>query len=376
MIDYFNIYKQDKNLLKKIKNDFDKIIKSSSFILGSYVNKFEKTFSNYTGSKYVVSCANGTDAIFLAIKALNLPNGSEVIAPAMTYCSTIFSILNSGLKPILVDINYDNPLINTQLIEKKITHKTSLILPVHLHGSVVDILDIKKILIKYPNIKILDDCAQAHGSYYCQNCKLDNKICCKKGKLVGNLSDASAFSFYPGKNLGAYGDGGAVTTNNQNVYKKLIKLRNLGSLIKFKHEIIGYNSRLDTLQSAVLLRKIKYLNINNNKRRSIADFYNKNIINKSILLNYSRGSSYHQYAILSKNKKKLKEILKKNSIPFGEHYPISINKLDALKKYFKNEVFPNAENFAAKAISLPIDPNLNIKQLKKIVRVINTFEIN
>lgn len=376
MIDYFNIYKQDKNLLKKIKNDFDKIIKSSSFILGSYVNKFEKTFSKYTGSKYVVSCANGTDAIFLAIKALNLPHGSEVIAPAMTYCSTIFSILNSGLKPILVDINFDNPLINTQLIEKKITHKTSLILPVHLHGSVVDILDIKKILIKYPNIKILDDCAQAHGSYYCQNCKIYNKICCKKGKLVGNLSDASAFSFYPGKNLGAYGDGGAVTTNDQNVYKKLIKLRNLGSLIKFKHEIIGYNSRLDTLQSAVLLRKIKYLNINNNKRRSIADFYNKNIINKSILLKYSRGSSYHQYAILSKNKKKLKEILKKNSIPFGEHYPISINKLDALKKYFKNEVFPNAENFAAKAISLPIDPNLNIKQLKKIVRVINTFEIN
>ena len=375
MIDFFNIYKQDKNILNQIYTDFKLITKKTNFILGDFVENFELEFSKYVNSKYAIGCANGTDAIFLALKALKLPLGSEVILPAMTYCSTVFSVINAGLKPVLVDIDRNSPLINIDQINKKITKKTSLIIPVHLHGSVVDIKSIKKLINKYHSIKILDDSAQAHGARDCSNCKSVEDECCKNGKIVGNLADISTFSFYPGKNLGAYGDGGAITTNNKSIYLYLQKLRNMGSIKKFNHEIVGFNSRLDTLQAAILLRKLKYLDINNAKRKKIANFYNKKIYNKNILLIHSKGSVYHQYAIISNNRTSIIKSFIKNKIPFGMHYPAPIHKLKACKKLFENQHFPNAENFAKKTLSLPIDPNLTEKQLIKIINIINNIEI-
>ena len=360
MIKFLDIYKQDKKIINPILDDLKKIIKKNNFILGDSVANFENKFSKFCGAKYGIGCANGTDALIIALKSLNLKKGSEVIMPAMTYCSTAFAIIHAGLKPVLIDTDYLSPTMKIEELKKKINHKTKVILPVHLYGSVVDIPKIKK-LIKKRKIYIIDDCAQAHGAKF-------------KKKKVGSLADISCFSLYPGKNLGAYGDAGIITTNNKSFYNKIINYRNLGSVEKFKHTQVGVNSRLDTIQAAILIRKISLLKLYNSKRRKIANIYNKNIINQKIQkLNYSNNSVYHQYVILVKKRNSLIDILKKNQIQYGFHYPKSINQIDVLKKRFRNKKFFNAEYLAKNCISLPIDPNLKKNQINKIVNILNSF---
>ena len=236
-IKFFDIYNQDKNIhlsfIKILKDHF----KKNDFILGKSVNQFENNFSKFTKSKYSIGCANGTDALYLALKTLNLPKNSEVIVPAMTWISTVLSILNNNLKPVLVDVNKNDALISLKEI-KKINKNTKVILPVNLYGGVVNIQKIKKIIGK-KKIFIIEDSAQAHGG------KDDN------AKHIGKLSDLVCYSFYPGKNLGCYGDGGMVTTNKKKYYERLIRLRNLGSKLKHKHETIGVNSRLDTFKQLI-----------------------------------------------------------------------------------------------------------------------------
>jgi len=364
MIRFLDIYKQDKKFHKKILKDFEKTFKKGDFILGNDVEKFEKNFAKFCNSKYAIGCANGTDALTLALSSLNLPRNSEVIIPAMTYCSTAFAVINANLKPILVDIDNLKPTISLTNIKKKINAKTRVIIPVHLYGSSCDLLNIKK-LIKNKKIIIIDDCAQAHGAF-------DDSI--KIKKKIGSTSDISCFSFYPGKNLGAYGDAGMITTNNKKFYNIIKKIRNLGSNKKFIHDYVGMNSRLDNIQASILSTKLSDLNINNKKRRKIAQFYKKNINNKKInKLLYSKSCVYHQYVILVKNRKKLISLLKKNKIPYGFHYPYPINKLHSLRKMFKNEKYPNSERLGKECISLPVDPNLSISNLKKIIKVLNRF---
>ncbi len=360
MIKFLNIKKQDfiieKNIYKNIRN----VIINNSFILGDYVEKFEKSFANYCGSKYAIGCANGTDALTISLKILNLPKNSEVIIPAMTYCSTAFSVINAGLKPVLVDIDNLSPTISINDIKKKITSRTKVIMPVHLYGSVVDLNKIKK-LIRNRKIFLIDDCSQAHGALY-------------KKKRVGSLADISCFSLYPGKNLGAYGDAGIITTNNLNFYNKIKNFRNLGSTKKFIHTQVGFNSRLDTIQACILIEKIKLLTKYNNKRRLIAKYYDKHILNKKInKLEYSHGSVYHQYVVIVNQRKKLINLFKKNKIQFGFHYPKSINQIDSLKKIFKNSKYKNSELLAKKCFSIPIDPMLKKKEVQKIVKVLNSF---
>jgi len=361
MIKFLDLYKLDKRLSKKINSNINQTIKNGDFILGKKVHEFEKKFSFHVNSKHTVGCANGTDALFLALKCLKLPKNSEVIVPAMTWISTVLAIILNNLKPVLVDINDNDPLININQIKKKINSKTRVILPVHLYGSVVSIKKIKKI-IKGKNIFIIDDAAQAHGARD------------EKGNKVGSLSDLSCFSFYPGKNLGCYGDGGAITTNNIRFYNTLLKMRNLGSITKHKHDEIGINSRLDTLQASILIEKLNYLSKQNNKRRKIARYYDNNILNKNIQkLNYSKNSVYHQYVIKVKNRAKLTNIFKKNNIQYGFHYPKSINQLECFKNYFKGKKFNNAEKLAKSCISIPIDPNLKLQEIKKIVNCVNSI---
>ena len=312
MIKFLDINKQDKPIKNKITRNIKKVISNSNFILGDYVEIFEKSFAKFCGTKYAISCANGTDALTIALKILNLPKDSEVIIPAMTYCSTAFAVINAGLKPVLVDISSFEPTISLERLKNKITNKTKVILPVHLYGSVVNINKIKKI-IKNKKIFLIDDCAQAHGAYL-------NK------KRVGSLTDISCFSLYPGKNLGAYGDAGIITTNNKKFYEKIKNFRNLGSTIKFVHTQIGFNSRLDTIQASILIEKLKLLDKYNKQRIKIANIYDKKITNKKLIkLNYSRGSVYHQYVIMTNNRKRLINLFKKNNIQFGFHYPKSIN---------------------------------------------------
>ena len=365
MIKFLDVYRQDKNLHKSIIKDINKLFKKNDFILGREVINFENNFAKFCKSKYAISCANGTDAITIALKSLNLPDQSEVIIPAMTYCSTAFAVINANLKPVLVDTEYLKPTMNLNDLKRKITKKTKVILPVHLYGSVANLNGIKK-LIKNKKIFLIDDCAQAHGAF-------DDSLN-KSNKKIGSTSDISCFSFYPGKNLGAYGDGGIITTNNKKFYKIIKKIRNLGSEKKFIHEYVGLNSRLDTIQAIILNKKIKRLTNLNKKRQKIARIYNIKINNKKIVkLKYSKSCVYHQYVILVKDKKKLIELFKKKDIGFGFHYPFAIHQLKVFKKQFKNKKFKNAERIAKEGISIPIDPGLSKKNIQIIIRTLNTL---
>ena len=364
MIKFFDLYKQDRNLHKSILMKIGNLFKKGDFILGKDVEIFEKKFSKFCGAKYAISCANGTDALTLALKSLNLPRNSEVIIPAMTYCSTAFSVIEANLKPILVDTGFLSPTICIEDLKRKINKKTKVIIPVHLYGSAANLKKIKEI-IKKEKIFLIDDCAQAHGAY-------DDNIPNKK--KIGSTTDISCFSLYPGKNLGAYGDAGIMTTNNLTLFKRLRKLRNLGSEKKFSHDVVGINSRLDTIQAIILNKKLNYLNKNNSKRRNIAKFYNLNIVNPKIVkLNYSISCVFHQYVILSNNRNKLIKLLNKKKIQYGFHYPYAIHQLSVFKRKFKNKIFVNAEKLAKNSISLPVDPNLSKKELNFIIKTLNEF---
>ena len=266
---------------------------------------------------------------------------------------------------MLADIQNINPTISMNEIKKKISKKTSAIIIVHLYGECCNFKELKEIINK-KKIYVIEDAAQAHGA--------KDFSTYKNGKIAGSMGILGCFSFYPGKNLGAYGDGGAITTSSKNLYEKLLKLRNLGGIKKYEHDIIGFNSRLDTIQAAILNNKLKSLNANNKKRIQIAQFYQKNINNKFIeKINYSKGCVYHQYVIISKKEQQIIKLLKKNNIQYGKHYPKPLHKLNAVKNIFKNKSFPNAEKFSKYGISLPIDPNLKKAQLIKICNVLNSL---
>ena len=363
MIKFLDIYKQDKLLHRSILKDIYKLFKKGDFILGDEVNRFEKNFARYCNSKYAIGCGNGTDALTIALKTLNLPDNSEVIIPAMTYCSTAFAVINANLKPVLIDVGKLSPTINLDLLKNKITKKTRVILPVHLYGSVVDINAIRK-LIRGKKIFIIDDCAQAHGAYY--NVKQNTK------KRVGSLADISCFSLYPGKNLGAYGDAGVITTSNKKFYNIIKKIRNIGSEKKFIHDRIGVNSRLDTIQAIILNKKLTKLDILNKKRQKIAKYYDKFVVNEKIsLLKYSKSSVYHQYVILTKSRNKLTKEFNKQGIQYGFHYPSAVHQLKVFKNVYANQNYKNSERLAKEGISIPIDPNLTKKNIGDIVKILN-----
>ena len=366
MIKFFDLYKQDKFLHKQILTYFKKIIKKTNYILGDEVQNFESNFAKFIGSKYAIGCGNGTDALTIALKSLNLPKDSEVIIPAMTYCSTAFSIINCGLKPVLVDIENNKSCIDVNKIKDQITLKTKVIMPVHLYGSAADLGSIKR-LIKSNKRKIylIDDCSQAHGAID-ESDKLKRKI--------GSTADISCFSLYPGKNLGAFGDAGIITTNNTKIFRLIKKLRNLGSEKKFIHEYVGFNSRLDTIQAAILNIKLKHLKRLNDKRKLIAKSYDKNIQNKNITkIVYSQNAVYHQYVILVQNRNKFIKFLVKNKIGYNFHYPFSIDQLKVFKNTFRKKTFINSNKLAKNGISLPIDPNLTKNEVTYIIKKINSF---
>ncbi len=365
MIKFLNLYKQDKTILPSFFKELRILLKKNDFILGNKVIEFEKNFSKFCNTKFAIGVANGTDALTIALNSLNLKKGSEVIIPAMTYCSTAFAVINANLKPVLVDIEKDSPTIDITSLKKKINSKTKVIMPVHLYGSVAKMNEINR-LIKGKNIFLIDDCSQAHGAAITANKN--------KKKMIGSIGDISCFSLYPGKNLGAYGDAGIITTNNKKIYNIIKNLRNLGSDKKFIHTRVGVNSRLDTMQAIILDLKLKELKKNNDKRRKIAKIYSDQINNRFVKkLIYSKNAVYHQYVIRTSKRKELIKLFNSNNIQYGFHYPKSINQLDVFRLRFRNERFINSEKLAKEGISLPIDTNLKKNEISKIVKLINSL---
>lgn len=350
---------------QRFKSEIDlairEVLESGWYLLGEKNKAFEENFAKYCETKFSIGCANGLDALHLAIRAYDFPKDSEIIVPANTYIASILAISNCGLKPILVEPNLETYNIDADLIEAKITEKTKAIVVVHLYGQAVEMEKIWELAKKY-NLKIIEDSAQAHGAIY-------------QGKKVGNLGDIGCFSFYPGKNLGALGDGGSITTNDEEVAIKIRAIANYGSLIKYENIYKGLNSRLDEIQAAILDLKLQFLDADNQQRREIAKIYRENIKNEKIVLpkSYKEESHvWHLFVIRTKDRDKLQEYLKIKGIQTLIHYPIPPHKQNAYKEW-NNLSFPITEKIHKEVLSLPISPAMNKEEAFYIAQILNEF---
>jgi dTDP-4-amino-4,6-dideoxygalactose transaminase len=350
-----------------IKDEIDKaiqnVIDESAFIRGKYVHQFEDEYAQKYGVKHVISCANGTDAIYIALKALGIGAGDEVITTALSWISTSETITQAGAQVVFVDIDPKYYTIDTDKVEEKITDNTKAIIPVHLYGQPANIEAIMAIAKKY-NLFVIEDCAQAHFAQW-------------KDKNVGTFGIAGTFSFFPGKNLGAYGDAGCVISNNDTFATKARMFANHGALNKHFHEIEGINSRLDGIQAAILSVKLKYIHKWNDKRLQIALKYNEllsdteGVITPSIHPDVNHV--FHQYVICTEQRDKLQEHLKKNGIETGIHYPTALPFMLAYKYLGHTpEDFMVARHLTSQIISLPIYPELTEEMQVKVTEVIKS----
>ena len=352
-----------------IKNEIDRevlqTLKSSNYSLGPKVELFEYNFKKYCNSKFAIGVNSGTSALHLALDALNIGKGDEIIVPAMTFVATPMSVSYTGAKPVFVDTFYPSGLMDFNKIEEKITSRTKAIIPVHLYGQCANLKEIGRIAKKY-KLKIIEDASQAHGSsYYNIN--------------VGQISDVATFSFYPGKNLGAYGESGCAITNSKKLNDKIIKLRNWGQSKKHYHDEISYNYRMDGIQGAILNVKLKHMNKWILKRRLVAEMYNK-LIDKKLLKSSEDEGNYHVYHIYSiflKERDKLQKYLLNKGINTGNHYPVPchLQKPYRILGYAKND-FPQSELIARRQISLPIYPEIKMKMIKYVSEQINKWLSN
>jgi len=361
-------YKNEYAFLQKdILKGIDKVLKSGNLFFANETKKLEKNFLKRNKCKYGVAVGSGTDAIYLSLKALNIGKNDEVITVANTAIPTVAAIINTGASVKFVDIGNDY-LINVNKIEKAISSKTKAIIPVHLYGQSCDMSSIIRIAKKY-KIKIIEDCAQAQGATY-------------KGKNVGTLGITGCFSFYPTKILGAYGDGGFVTTDDKKIYQKIRRLRFYGMEQinpkkwwnkKYFAVENGTNSRLSEIQAAILNIKFKYLNNFIKKRREIAKIYDKEITNPKIIKPFENQGNfhvYHLYVVAHKNRNLILKIMKKNNINLGIQYPYPIHKMLAYKNS-KYENLKYSEKFSKEIFSLPTYPTIEKFKIKKIINILN-----
>ena len=369
MIPFLDLKKINLAFKDEILQSIDGVMDSGYFILGGEKVNFEQEFAEFCGTKYSLGVANGLDALILIIRAYKelgiFNDGDEIIVPANTYIASILAISANNLTPILVEPSIETYNIDPDLIAEKITKKTKAIMAVHLYGRCAEMAKINEIAQKY-NLKIIEDCAQAHGA-----------IEESSQKKVGNLGDAGAFSFYPGKNLGALGDGGAITTNNFELYQVIKALRNYGSHEKYHNLYKGTNSRLDEIQAGILRVKLRHLSAENNLRQEVAKYYVENIKNKSItcpeLPSFKDSHVWHLFTIRTKNRQKLQDFLTKEKIQTVIHYPIPPHKQKAYKE-FNHLSFPITEKIHEEILSLPLYPYLEKNNIDKIVEAVNIFE--
>lgn len=363
-VPFVDLNAQYKGIKKEIDTIIKKVISEKSFILGKYVEEFEKNFASYCEAKYCIAVGNGTDALTLALKSLGLKENDEVLIPANTFIATAEAVTLSGAKPVFVDIEDDSYHIDLKDAERKISKRTRVIIPVHLYGQSVQMDRIRKFADTY-NLKIVQDCAQSHGAKY-------------NGKPLISFGDVCCYSFYPGKNLGAYGDAGAIVTNNEDIANFVKMYRNHGRLNKFDHVFEGTNSRMDGIQGAILNVKLKYLDEWNRLRKRNAHLYNQMLegIEEVITPIEINGSDhvYHLYVIRTQNREKLIEYLSYNNISTGIHYPIALPFLKAYSSYnYKQSDFKVSYKHQNEILSLPMYPELSENQIEYVTQKIRKF---
>lgn len=361
-----------KSQYDNIKEDIDKaiatVISKTAFIGGTHLKNFEDAFAEFCQVKHCIGVGNGTDALYIALRTLGIGMGDEVITVANSFIATSEAITMTGAKVVFVDMNPRTYNIDTTRIEEKVTSKTKAILPVHLYGQPADMDPILNIARKH-NLKVIEDAAQAHGAVY-------------KGKRIGSIGDIACFSFYPGKNLGAYGDGGAIVTNHDEWALKARMIANHGRIDKYDHEIEGVNSRLDGLQAAILKAKLKYLTLWTEARRRNAYIYNKYLAGSNLITPVEISdvtAVYHLYVVRMKEdfRTKFRDHLQAKGISTGIHYPIALPNLKAYNYLNHTESdFPEATKASREIVSLPMFPELTESQIKYISEVISKFESN
>lgn len=361
MIQYESLKKTNEPFEKDFRRVFEEVLTSGWYILGNNVKLFEEEFASYCGAKECIGVASGLDAIELIFKAYNFPKNSEVIIPANTYVATILGPINCNLKPVLVEPDISTYNIDPNKIESAITKRTKAILVVHLYGLPCDMDPIMRLAKKY-QLKVIEDCAQSHGARY-------------KGMMTGAIGDAAAFSFYPTKNLGALGDGGAVITNDGELATTVRKLRNYGSEKRYVNEIIGENSRLDELQAGFLRVKLKHLEEIVAHKRKLARLYFENLGDQFVLPpdKVDLESVFHIFPIRYKHRDKLKDYLMAHDIKTDIHYPTPPYRQQALKKFFPNPDFPITDEIHNTILSLPISAGHTEEEILKVASVMSSF---
>ena len=361
-INFLNMAETYRDFHDEIFDSVKKVIEKGIFILGDEVKEFEKEFAKYCNTKFCVTVSNGLDALQLTLRAWDIGEGDEVIVPAHTFIATWLAVSYTGAKPVPVEVDEKTYNVNINLIERAITPKTKAIIAVHLYGQPADIDPVINLAKKY-NLKVLEDSAQAHGALY-------------KNRKCGSLGDAAAFSFYPAKNLGAFGDGGCVTTNDEILTKKIKQLSNYGSDIKYIHNYKGFNCRLDEIQAAVLRIKLKYLNNQNIQRRAVVEkYYGLLMDNNNLILPYYIDTAipvWHQFVILTEQRDSLRKYLLDNGIETIIHYPVPPHKQNAYMEY-NNASFPVTEKISNSCLSLPISEKIKPAEQEYVVGKINEF---
>ena len=354
----------EKELDKELRAAFERVYTASWYIEGKEDEAFEKEFAEYCNAGYCVGVGNGLDALMLALKALGIKEGDEVIVPSNTYIATALAVTYVGAKPVFVEPDISTFNINPSLIEEKITDKTKAIMPVHLYGQACDMDPIMEIARKH-NLKVIEDCAQAHGAFY-------------KGKKVGTFGDAAGFSFYPGKNLGALGDAGAVITNNKEVADKVRALGNYGSDYKYHHIYLGNNSRLDELQAAFLRAKLSILDKMNEERRRIANRYLAEIKNDNVVLPSFKEDYvpvWHIFGIRTDRREELEKYLNDNGVGTNKHYPIPIHLQKCYESLGMHEGdLPVAEEISSTELSIPMFYGMTDDEINQVIDTINNFK--
>ena len=360
MIEYENLGKLNQPFFEAYRNKFNDILTSGWYILGKGVLAFEEEYAKYTGTKHCIGVASGLDALSLALRCLDLPEGSEVIVPSNTYIATILSIVQNNLQPVLVEPDINTYNIDPAKIEEQITKKTRAIMVVHLYGKCCDMDPIMALAKKY-DLQVIEDCAQSQGARYKEN-------------ISGNLGHFGAHSFYPTKNLGALGDAGAITINDDAQAEKLKALRNYGSKVKYVNDYVGYNSRLDEVQAGFLSVKLASLDAINQHKRTLAALYSAELKSDFIkpVVHPDFFDVYHIYAIRHPKRDQLREYLLKNEIKTEIHYPISPNKQTAMQGILNGE-FPISEEIHATTLSLPVSYYHTQQDILRVIEVLNSF---